>query len=219
MNHKQRWTIGSALAGLVFLTACQPGSQAAAPPAPSSTSSEPTVTTTPASDVIGPSAMLQPADIGPAWRVDEEVIRGDWQLEWLCHDTSSGAGVTTVSYGSRSLTDRPVAVAAAENQPYHAIATAVTKVGPGQGPTSFSIRRNRLAQCQPADVGSPAMLSIVDSNFAGDESVLVKVTGSSGRAQYSVYVRRHDVIIQIEWLTDATTARTLAARAPTAPVW
>jgi hypothetical protein len=193
-----RWHIGVAVVvALGGLTAC-------APPAVSDTTSGPSPETStvglsespaapPASPVATSAAgavppLLEPQDLGPDWRIEDEVIRGDRGLGivgnmcWQEYVSPSLSHVT--GDRSRVLTNRPASVQGREDDGYK----------------NCTLEPNTY------------QLTTLETGFAGDQALLVQFTYAS-TTEYIAWVAQGELVLMIYGELDRNLTRRAAVAA------
>ena len=203
-----RWHVGVWLAAAAAaLAACAPA--ASEPPAGSSPEPSTVGTATLGSDGTAPPApppataavppLLEPQDLGPDWRIEEEVVRGDQGLGivgnmcWQAHLSPSLSHVT--GDRSRVLTNRPASVQGSENDGYKAALIEVSRFEPGWAAKHLAEWRGRMDKNCTLEPNT-YQLTTIETEFAGDEALLVLLT-YGGTSKYLTWVRQGDLVMMI----------------------
>lgn len=174
----------------------RPASPSSAPPSTSRSSSAPPADVTNAS-------FLQPADIGPGYRVDNDREQGDWTFEFSA----------TILRCERGDTVEPIERRYRFLQGDGTVSQYVAPYRSGGAARYLEQVRDRVAGCDPAEGTS---VDIVDSKFAGDDALWIGVELGSGPWQH-VLVRKGGTLTEftVEGISTARIpelARKAAAR-------
>jgi hypothetical protein len=165
----------------------------------------PTPSPSPSVDLVPLAAMLQPADLGDGWRVETEQLKGDLGLGLIgrvCwNELSTPSSAHVIGGRSRGLTNRPDGVPAAENDPYSYVSVEATRYEPGWATVDLA---EWLADThKPCSYDNQThTLTVIDSGFAGDQSILMRYAQSTGFQEYFAFVRRGDIVVLVRVTPD-----------------
>jgi hypothetical protein len=208
-----RWHIGVWLAvAVAALAACAPpavsgapGGSSAEPSTVGSATSGSNETPVPAASPASTSAagavppLLEPPDLGPDWRIEEEVVRGDRGLGivgnmcWQAYQSPSLSHIT--GDRSRVLTNRPASVQGSENDGYQAALIEVWRFEADWAARHLDEWRGRMDKNCTLEPNT-YRLTTVETQFAGDEALLVLFTYGS-TSNYLAWVRKGDLVMMI----------------------
>jgi hypothetical protein len=182
------------------------GSNAGSPPAASPV-------TTSAAGAVPP--LLEPQDLGPDWRVDEEVLRGDLGLGIvgnMCWDMYRDPSVSHASAPrTRVLTTRPASVEAAEGDTYKYVYIEVRRFEPGWSARHLAEWVGHMDKNCTLDPYT-YQLTTIETGFAGDQSLLVLFTYGT-TSKYLAVTRKGDLVVLIDAIPDRNLVRTAAVAA------
>ncbi|MFD6681142.1 hypothetical protein [Micromonospora parva] len=191
-------------------------SATSAPPPPPTTSTTPAVppsspSTTSGSPSKGPTsttipteALLRAADLPTGYRPAGNDLDGDWSFNFAasmaCQDTPNLSAKERAERGAvfQKLDVSPVI----ERVRRYSL----------DGAKATIVWARTVTECEPGN--ERKSLSIVDSGFAGDGSLLIRFN-AEGLISYTLFVRQDDLVAEI-WLgsvTNRTEVRRLAQRA------
>lgn len=189
-------------------TAPSPTGSANTSPAPDGVPSSPGTTTRPttATDpAIPAAALLRSSDLPSGYRAAGSDLGGDWSLEAAAIRCRNGAPPVTV----RERAERGAVFRASGDL---TIIERVRRYTADGARTTIDRARRTVTGCEPNRPGDS--LSVLDSGFAGDESLLI-ASNVEGTQSRWLFVRQGDLVAEV-WLkstTDAAEARRLAERA------
>ncbi|MEU2663967.1 hypothetical protein [Micromonospora sp. NPDC007220] len=157
----------------------------------------------PASREVPPAALLAAGDLPDGFR-KVPWTDGDWSLDATSTRCRNAAPPLTV----RKQAERGAAFRAA---PEEAVVERVRRYASEDAKVTMDRARRLVTGCRPHD--PEQSLAIVDSGFAGDESLLVAATGDGTPSRW-LLVRRGDLVAEV-WLKgedDPAEARRIAQR-------
>ncbi|MFF5054522.1 hypothetical protein ACFY1S_15200 [Micromonospora sp. NPDC000663] len=179
-----------------------PSTPSTPPSSPSTTSSQPTKG--PANPAIPLEALLRAADLPSGFRAAEDDLEGEWSFGYVasfaCADTPD-----------LSVKERAERRAEFRKPGASSIIERVERYSIEDAKATIAWART-VTQCEPGD--EQYSLKIVDSGFAGDGSLLIRIDGP-GSVEYMLFVRQGDLVAEIRMSdrTDEAEARRVAQRA------
>jgi hypothetical protein len=183
-----------------------------APPSPHTPQSSPPAG---ASSQLDPAVMLQPADLGTGYRFQDSHDSFDdhGTLSALMGGRCRGSQVANDGSQWLGFYDRDLSAGD------RVVFQRVIEFKPGYAVRHVTALREAVAMCPTIDHEYHSELTLIASNFTGDEALLVKDshTDSTGRViRYHLVIRRGDlealVRVSIPGLTDAQ-ARSIGTKA------
>ncbi|MEW2430030.1 hypothetical protein AB0877_18645 [Micromonospora sp. NPDC047644] len=174
----------------------------APPSSPSATSGSPSIGST--SPAIPADALLRAADLPSGFRAAGSDLDGDWSFNFA----ASYACVDTPRLSAKERAERGAVFRKPDASP---VIERVQRYSLNGAKATIAWART-VTECKRSKELSS--LSVVDSGFAGDGSLLIRFD-AEGLISYTLFVRQGDLVAEV-WLgslTNRTEARRLAQRA------
>ncbi|MCO1596249.1 hypothetical protein M8C17_13890 [Micromonospora sp. RHAY321] len=168
------------------------GTDPAAPPSSPSTA-DGRSTTGSTSPAIPTAALLRASDLPSGYRADGSDMDGDWSFDfaamYVCADTPTPTAKQRAERGA--VFSKPVESTVVER---------VRRYSADGAKATMDWVRRTVSQCEPD--GQRSSLSILDSGFVGDGSLLIRFN-AQGVVSHTLFVRQGDLVAEV-WLDTLT---------------